>query len=76
MITDQNMPQMKGTDLISALRSISDSIPLVLMSGNVSPLAEDDSVQFLAKPFRMDDLKETLARLGIEARGDLKRSPG
>lgn len=76
VITDQNMPQMKGTDLINALRAISESIPLVLMSGNVSPLAEDDSVQFLAKPFRMDDLRKTLARLGIEAKDDLKRSPG
>ncbi len=76
VITDQNMPQMKGTDLIVALRAISEAIPLVLMSGNVSPLAEDDSVQFLAKPFRMDDLKQTLARIGIESGDGLKRSPG
>lgn len=70
VLTDQNMPHMKGAELIMAVRKIRSDIPIVMMSGNVSPLPEDDSIQFMAKPFRLGDLKEVLSAFGLEAATD------
>ncbi|MFT5560647.1 MAG: PAS domain S-box-containing protein [Litorivivens sp.] len=66
IITDQNMPQIKGTELIDQLRQIKSEIKVILMSGNVSPLSDmDDNTRFMAKPFKFDNLKGELAVLGI-----------
>jgi len=66
VITDQSMPQIKGTELINALRRVRGDIKILLMSGNVSPLQEvDEMTQFMAKPFRLEVLKSSLAALGI-----------
>jgi PAS domain S-box-containing protein len=66
VITDQNMPQIKGTELIDQLRRIKSETKVILMSGNVSPLHEvDDNTRFMAKPFKVDNLKNVLAALGI-----------
>lgn len=68
VITDQNMPQIKGTELITGLRRVRQDIKVLLMSGNVSPLQEvDDQTQFMAKPFKLDVLKSSLKALGIAA---------
>jgi CheY-like chemotaxis protein len=66
VIIDQNMPQIKGTELIDALREVRGDIKILLMSGNVSPLRQvDGATQFLAKPFKLEVLKSSLAALGI-----------
>lgn len=66
VLTDQNMPQIKGTELIDALRRVRGDIKILLMSGNVSPLQEvNDMTGFMAKPFKLDALKSSLAALGI-----------
>jgi PAS domain S-box-containing protein len=73
LITDQNMPHMKGVELIEAVRKIRDDVNVVLMSGNVSPLPDDDPSYFMAKPFRLADLKAILEKVGLhtgaESRG-------
>ena len=66
VITDQNMPNLKGTELVESIRSIRGDVKMVLMSGNVSPLPEGSDVHFMAKPFRVADLRDALKTVGIE----------
>ena len=73
VITDQNMPNLKGTELVDAIRAIRADVKVVLMSGNVSPLPEGTDVHFMSKPFRLADLKASLEALGIQS-GESKDS--
>lgn len=66
VITDQNMPNLKGTELVESIRSIRGDVKMVLMSGNVSPLPEGSDVHFMAKPFRVADLRDALKTVGIQ----------
>ena len=66
VITDQNMPQIKGTDLIEGLRQIDPQTRVLLMSGNVSPLENVDPLTgFMGKPFKLHNLRSALADLGV-----------
>jgi CheY-like chemotaxis protein len=40
VVTDQRMPEMLGEDLIPALHAVRPDVPVVLMSGDVSPADE------------------------------------
>ena len=40
IITDWAMPGMSGTELFTAIRSVRQDIPMLLMSGFVGPLVE------------------------------------
>ena len=65
LITDQNMPNMKGMELIETVRGLRAELSCILMSGNVSPLQQDSEVLFMSKPFRIGDLKSVLQMVGI-----------
>jgi CheY-like chemotaxis protein len=61
VITDQTMPGMTGSELIRCLRNAGIQIPVLLLSGysrliDASIVDQNDRVQFLAKPFSLDDL--------------------
>lgn len=76
VITDQNMPQIKGTELIDQLRQINSETKVILMSGNVSPLQDmNENTRFMAKPYKFDTLKTVLAALGISD-GDKSHGEG
>ena len=65
LITDQNMPIKRGLELVTEMRALHPELPVVVMSGNVSPLVEqtaDPSIVFLAKPYTLADM-----RLSIDA---------
>lgn len=70
IITDQNMPGLKGVELIAALRKIDSDVQVILMSGNVSPLEEGDPAHFMAKPFRLAELKDALVLVNAIASED------
>lgn len=68
VITDMRMPKMSGTELLSALKDSHPDLPVVLISGFALGDEEDQAAAeradgFLAKPFRMRDIKEVLERL-------------
>ncbi len=64
VLVDMTMPRMSGADVIGALRTKHPSIPIVLCSGydrdGKGPAKAD---AYLPKPFRLDALEQTLARL-------------
>ena len=58
------MPRMSGAEVIAALRAKHPALPIVLCSGfdrdGKGPVKAD---AYLPKPFRIDALEQTLARL-------------
>jgi PAS domain S-box-containing protein len=64
VLVDLTMPQMSGADVVAALRQRRPGLPVVVCSGydrdSRGPIQAD---AYLAKPFRMDALERTLAKL-------------
>jgi YesN/AraC family two-component response regulator len=70
VITVLRMPKMTGTELIAALKEQYPELPVVLISGFALGDAEDQAAAgradgFLAKPFRMEDIKRVLERFYV-----------
>ncbi len=66
VVTDERMPDMSGLTLIRRVRELNGTLPILLISGNLSPaaLAEADTARVaktLRKPVRAPDLAESLA---------------
>jgi DNA-binding NtrC family response regulator len=58
VITDVNMPEMDGMELVEELKSMRPSLPVILMSGRPH---QDRSHPFLAKPFTLRGLLACIA---------------
>ncbi len=61
IITDQKMPDMKGTELAEELRDRGAKVPIIMVTGwanefNSSELREKSIMAVLSKPVRMEDL--------------------
>jgi CheY-like chemotaxis protein len=66
VLSDEAMPEMTGSELVREIRNIRPDIPIVLMSGYVSPAlsarARDAGVaEVLAKPLVSRDIARSLA---------------
>jgi PAS domain S-box-containing protein len=64
VLVDLTMPQMSGADVVAVLRQRRPELPVVVCSGydrdSRGPVQAD---AYLAKPFRIDALERTLAKL-------------
>jgi PAS domain S-box-containing protein len=64
VLVDLSMPGMSGADVLAALRTRRPGLPVILCSGfdreGRGPIGAD---AYLAKPFRIDALEHTLAKL-------------
>jgi CheY-like chemotaxis protein len=64
VITDQAMPQMTGTQLVTALREHSPHLPVILATGYAElPEDADRSLPRLGKPFMQSDLEKVLRQI-------------
>jgi DNA-binding NtrC family response regulator len=68
LVTDLNMPQMNGFELIYAIRQLCPACRVVLMSGNIvvpepESSTEHTGTRFLAKPFATSTLLRIIASL-------------
>ena len=64
VLSDEAMADMNGTDLAKALREIRPDIPIILMSGYVSPLFAARNIgvaEVLSKPLVARDIARSLA---------------
>ena len=70
IVTDINMPDMDGIELILAVREMGLTVPVIAVSGggliSAESLLEDakalGAVEVLAKPFHLADAREIIAR--------------
>jgi CheY-like chemotaxis protein len=64
VLTDLAMPDMRGWEVVDAIRQQAPTLPIVLMTGLSDPAvlqrARDCSVRVLAKPFYVQTLKAAL----------------
>ena len=62
LITDQAMPGMTGSELVSKIRAEKPELPVILATGYAElPPGEAEGIPRLAKPFRQQDLAEAIA---------------
>ena len=62
LITDQAMPGMTGSELVSKIRAEKPEFPVILATGYAElPFGEAEGIPRLAKPFRQQDLVEAIA---------------
>jgi len=67
ILMDKNMPGPSGLDLLPGLRRVSPWSPIIMMTafGDVPSYmeaVEKGAVEFLFKPFRMEELKAAVAK--------------
>jgi PAS domain S-box-containing protein len=64
VVVDLTMPHMNGADVIAAVRQHRPDLPIVVCSGyDRDQRGGPSGDAYLAKPFRLDALEQTLARL-------------
>jgi len=67
VLTDENMPELSGSELVAAIRAGQLDVPVIMMSGHVTPaLAERARAagvsELLSKPLRDAAIAAALAR--------------
>jgi diguanylate cyclase (GGDEF)-like protein/putative nucleotidyltransferase with HDIG domain len=67
MLTDINMPEMSGTELLKAVASVAPNIVTVIISGyvtteNTVAALRAGAYNILAKPFKLDEIEIVVAR--------------
>lgn len=68
VITDMEMPEMNGMELLASVKEFNGNLPVVMITGysdaekTVTALREGAS-DFINKPFRMQDINESISRL-------------
>lgn len=65
IITDYNMPEMNGIDLLKELQTTAPSIPVIMMSGGADmriavEALREQAFDFISKPVDLDELVHTI----------------
>jgi two-component system, chemotaxis family, chemotaxis protein CheY len=77
LITDNNMPNLSGVELIKKLNAARMAVPVILASGLEHPheVAELRLAATLPKPFTLDELLGTVKKVLDEAGGGAWQAP-
>jgi diguanylate cyclase (GGDEF)-like protein len=82
ILLDLAMPRMDGWRVLSALRSgpMTRAIPVIMLTGSQKPGAQVEGLEqgaddFIAKPFRLDELRARVMSALRRSRTDLAASP-
>jgi len=62
-LLDEQMPGLRGTEVLQKLREFSPTLPVLLSSGNNDLTTLDEFTKVLSKPYRLDTLEAALASL-------------
>jgi DNA-binding NtrC family response regulator len=73
VITDYRMEEMDGLEVLARVRQLNPKAKVIMITGYPSQELEEAAVQggifeFMAKPFRMDELKEVVSQAMQELR--------
>lgn len=58
MMTDQGLPDMKGTELATRVRAIRPQLPVLFASGYSENIDVPEGMYSIGKPFSIDDLRD------------------
>ena len=77
-IVDMGLPDARGDRLVSELRAIYPTLPIVISSGYDKAtmqvkFAGTSNIEFLTKPYTQQQLSDALSRLGLAAAAELSR---
>jgi DNA-binding response OmpR family regulator len=78
VILDMKLPDTTGADVLARIRSLDDSIPVVMLSGGddadmARALLKAGAIDYLSKPFQFDQLTQTIALAVEVGRGRPRR---
>lgn len=78
IISDINMPNLGGLELIDFLRHEAEELPIILMSGRGAPELKEKAYSsgacgFVTKPFGFEELALSLREVGIVTQRSLVR---
>jgi DNA-binding NtrC family response regulator len=62
VLSDIQMPEISGFQLLSALHDVDSTLPVILMTGYAHLLAPSDAFDYLMKPFEPETLLGSLER--------------
>lgn len=62
-LLDEQMPGLRGTEVLERMREFHPKIPVLLSSGNVGIEANDPYALVLGKPYRLDMLEAALTKV-------------
>jgi two-component system, cell cycle sensor histidine kinase and response regulator CckA len=68
LLSDVIMPEMSGPELYQQLERLHPRLPVLYMSGYTNALLPEDSEEFLAKPFTVEQLMEKVGQVLERAR--------
>lgn len=58
LMTDQGLPDMNGRDLATEARKLRPSLPVLLASGYTESIEVPEGMDFIGKPFSIDQLRD------------------
>lgn len=58
MMTDQGLPDMKGTELAAKVRELRPSLPVLFASGYAENIDLPSGMHLIGKPFSIDQLRD------------------
>lgn len=74
VVSDQGMPDMKGTDLLKKVREIDSSVPFLMFSGEIDGRTAVDAINLGADRYilKKSDSKETYSKLAKALRDEVE----
>ena len=68
VVTDQNMPQMKGTEMISKMKDVVPDLKVIIITGYADNLSEKEIARYgisevILKPMVLDDFSKTIRKV-------------
>ena len=68
LVTDINMPDMNGIQLLQQIKEVDKAFPVIVVTGVAAETAKSQAIEFgadvfLAKPFKMKDLIENINKI-------------
>jgi signal transduction histidine kinase/CheY-like chemotaxis protein len=68
VVTDQNMPQMKGTEMVSKMKDVMPDLKIVIITGYADNLSEKEIARYgisevILKPMVLDDFSKIIRKV-------------
>jgi len=67
LFTDNEMPELKGLELIEQVKKHCLNIPIILMSGTLKEIDVPEGVIFVRKPWKQDQIKNLVEEMIAKA---------